>query len=163
MLDSSSYGSRIGPCRTSLNPCFEKTNLLHFFYISVPLPAPPAPIRSLPVFTHSIVNEGVFLNSIRLYHSDLSFLHTVISAENPNVRESHFFYKNCVDLSAKREIIRLLAVRGIQKLKIQWQKLRLIKTWLWTWIFDFFCYKAVALRNTPNIGALTELTTGTPS
>ncbi|CAN0041152.1 unnamed protein product, partial [Bubo scandiacus] len=41
MLDGNSYGSRIGPCRTSLNPFFEKTNLLFFFYLISPPPPPP--------------------------------------------------------------------------------------------------------------------------
>lgn len=60
-------------------------------------------------------------------------------------------YKSRVDLFAKGEVIQLLSVRGIWKLKIQWRlkanQKPVVKLNFW-----LFGYRAVALVNTLNIG-----------
>lgn len=66
--------------------------------------------------------------------------------------EKHIsFYKTCLGCAAKREVIRLLAVRGSQNLQIQWKFKTMANEKLVVKLnFVLRCHKAVALRNTKN-------------
>lgn len=147
-LVSNSYASGVDPCKSSLHPFFGETNLLFFFYLCF------CSIRSLPIFTQGSANEGLLLNSSRLYHNDLSSLHAqwfffLRTLMYP--KDTISFYKSRVDLFAKGEVIQLLSVRGIWKLKIQWwlktNQKAVVKLSFW-----LFGYRAVALVNTLNTG-----------
>lgn len=86
-LVSNSYASGVDPCKSSLHPFFGETNLLFFFYLCF------CSIRSLPIFTQGSANEGLLLNSSRLYHNDLSSLHAqwFFFPENSHVSKRHNF------------------------------------------------------------------------
>lgn len=66
--------------------------------------------------------------------------------------EKHIsFYKTCLGCGAKREVIRLLTVRGSQNLQIQWKFKTMANEKLVVKLnFVLCCHKAVALRNTKN-------------
>lgn len=110
---------------------------------------PLLPLKSLLVFTQSSVNEGIFCNSRRLFPNDLSCLHAQWFLQRiSNVWETHFLLQNLSWLCCKK-VIRLLAIRGIQKLQIQWQLKAMANEKLVVKLnFVLYCHKAVALRNT---------------
>lgn len=126
-----------------------------------PLPLLP---KSLLFFTQSSVSEGIFHNS-RCFHNDVSCLHAQWFLHRSLMYEKHIsFYKTCLGCAAKGELIRLLTGRGIQKLQIQCQLKTTANQKLVVKLnFVLPCHKAVALRNTQNIGTLAELTVETLS
>lgn len=119
--------------------------------------------QSLLIFTQSSVNEGISHNS-RCFHNDVLSLHAQWFLHRSLMYEKHIsFCKICLGCAAKGEVIRLLTGRGIQKLKIQWQFKTMANEKLVVKRNFVFCPKAVALRNTLNIGTLAELTVETLS
>lgn len=79
----------------------------------------------------------------------LACMHSDFFRESLMYEKHISFYKTCLGCAAKREVIRLLAIKGIQKLQIQWQLKAMANEKLVVKLnFVLYCHKAVALRNT---------------
>lgn len=119
MLDSNNYGSGIDPCRTSLNLSFNNSPLPFFNLISTHLSYHPSHFqstsRAVLMREFSAIQEDFFTMISR------ACMHSDFFRDLECMRSTFPSTKPFLVVLQKREVIRLLAVRGIQKLQIQWQ------------------------------------------